>query len=248
MSENRRPPSRTLPQVVEPQAVDMCVPQTIPQTIPQTVSTGLPPGPVSWHPLQAREARWARLGQVPVIAWLTGLSGAGKSTLAAETDRTLVAGGRHSAVLDGDNLRHGLNADLAFSPEDRAENVRRTAEVARLMAEAGTVVIVSLISPYRADRALARRIAGDIPFLEVFVDTPLGLCEARDPKGLYRLARAGRIPGFTGISAPYEAPERPDLTIATEGRGTGPCARALSARLMRLSRAAARAADGSRPR
>src|SRR5204862_413921 len=96
MSENRRPPSRTLPQVVEPQAVDMCVPQTI----PQTVSTGLPPGPVTWHPLQAREARWARLGQVPVIAWLTGLSGAGKSTLAAEADRTLVAGGRHSAVLD----------------------------------------------------------------------------------------------------------------------------------------------------
>ena len=99
--------------------------------------------------------------------------------------------------------------------------MRRTAEVARLMAEAGSVVIVSLISPYRADRALARRIAGDIPFLEVFVDTPLGLCEARDPKGLYRLARAGRIPGLTGISAPYEAPERPDLTVPTEGRGPG---------------------------
>ena len=187
--------------------------------VSQKIPTDLPPGPVTWHPLQAREARWARLGQVPVIAWLTGLSGAGKSTLAAAADRTLVAGGRHSAVLDGDNLRHGLNADLAFS------------------AEAGTVVIVSLISPYRADRALARRIAGDIPFLEVFVDTPLGLCEARDPKGLYRLARAGRIPDFTGISAPYEAPERPDLTIATAGRSTGACARALSVRLMRLSRA-----------
>jgi adenylylsulfate kinase len=207
--------------------------------VSQKIPTELPPGPVTWHPLQAREARWARLGQMPVIAWLTGLSGAGKSTLAAEADRTLVACGRHSAVLDGDNLRHGLNADLAFSAEDRAENVRRTAEVARLMAEAGTVVIVSLISPYRADRALARRIAGDVPFLEVFVDTPLGLCEARDPKGLYRLARAGRIPGFTGISAPYEAPERPDLTIATEGRGTAACARALSARVMRLSRVAA---------
>lgn len=234
MSENRRPPSRTLPQVVEPQAVDMCVPQTI----PQTVSTGLPPGPVSWHPLQAREARWARLGQVPVIAWLTGLSGAGKSTLAAEADRTLVAGGRHSAVLDGDNLRHGLNADLAFSPEDRAENVRRTAEVARLMAEAGTVVIVSLISPYRADRALARRIAGDIPFLEVFVDTPLGLCEARDPKGLYRLARAGRIPGFTGISAPYEAPEAPDLVIRTQGLTVEASAGTLIPPLLHLSAAA----------
>jgi adenylylsulfate kinase len=222
MSEYRQPRPRTLPQ-----AVDMHVSQKIP--------TDLPRGPVTWHPLQAREDRWARLGQMPVIAWLTGLSGAGKSTLAAAADRTLVAGGRHSAVLDGDNLRHGLNADLAFSPEDRAENVRRTAEVARLMAEAGTVVIVSLISPYRADRALARRIAGDVPFLEVFVDTPLGLCEARDPKGLYRLARAGRIPDFTGISAPYEAPERPDLTIATEGRGTAACARVLSARLMRLS-------------
>ena len=138
----------------------------------------------------------------------------------------------------------GLEAILGFSPEDRAENVRRTAEVARLMAESGAVVIVSLISPYRADRALARRIAGDIPFLEVFVDTPLGLCEARDPKGLYRLARAGRIPGFTGISAPYEAPEQPDLTITTEGRSTDACARALSARLMRLSRAA----EAAKPR
>jgi adenylyl-sulfate kinase len=210
-----------------PQAVDMCVSQKIP--------TGAPSSRVTWHPLQPREERWARLGQVPVIAWLTGLSGAGKSTLAAAADRTLVAAGRHSAVLDGDNLRHGLNADLAFSPADRSENVRRTAEVARLMAESGAVVIVSLISPDRADRALARRIAGDVPFLEVFVDTPLGLCEARDPKGLYRLARAGRIPDFTGISAPYEAPERPDLTIATEGRGTAACARVLSARLMRLS-------------
>ncbi|MGH1573084.1 adenylyl-sulfate kinase [Methylobacterium sp. P31] len=205
----------------------MCVLQKIP--------TGVTPTHVTWHPLQPQAERWARLGQVPVIAWLTGLSGAGKSTLAAEADRMLVAAGRHSAVLDGDNLRHGLNADLTFSPADRSENVRRTAEVARLMAESGAVVIVSLISPYRADRALARRIAGDIPFLEVFVDTPLGLCEARDPKGLYRLARAGRIQGFTGISAPYEAPELPDLTIATEGRDSLACAHSLSALLLRLS-------------
>ena len=207
--------------------------QNIPTGAP---SSRVPSSPITWHRLQPREERWARLGQGPVIAWLTGLSGAGKSTLAVAADRTLVAAGRHSAVLDGDNLRHGLNADLAFTPEDRSENVRRTAEVARLMAEAGSVVIVSLISPYRADRALARQIAGDIPFVEVFVDTPLGLCEARDPKGLYRLARAGRIPDFTGISAPYEAPERPDLTIATEGRTTQACARTLSALLMRLSR------------
>ncbi|WP_409566314.1 adenylyl-sulfate kinase [Methylobacterium sp. J-070] len=200
------------------------------------------PANVTRHDLQPREQRWNRLGQVPVIAWLTGLSGAGKSTLAGAADRALVAAGRHSAVLDGDNLRHGLNADLTFTPKDRSENVRRTAEVARLMAEAGSVVIVSLISPCRADRALARRIAGDIPFLEVFVDTPLGLCEARDPKGLYRLARAGRIPDFTGVSAPYEAPERPDLTITTEGRSTEACARSLSTLLLRLSRAATGAA------
>jgi adenylylsulfate kinase len=204
------------------------------------------PAGVTWHGLQPRAERWRRLGQEPVIAWLTGLSGAGKSTLAAAADRTLVAAGRHCAVLDGDNLRHGLNADLTFTPEDRSENVRRTAEVARLMAEAGTVVIVSLISPYRADRALARRIAGDIPFLEVFVDTPLGLCEARDPKGLYRLARAGRIPGFTGVSAPYEVPKQPDLTIATQGRGTQTCVRRLSTALLRLSRAT-EAPGGARP-
>jgi adenylylsulfate kinase len=221
---------------MRPQAVERCGVQKIP--------TG--PTHVTWHPLQPRADRWARLGQVPVIAWLTGLSGAGKSTLAAEADRMLVAAGRHSAVLDGDNLRHGLNADLAFSPTDRSENVRRTAEVARLMAESGTVVIVSLIAPYRADRALARRIAGDIPFLEVFVDTPLGLCEARDPKGLYRLARAGRIQGFTGVSAPYEVPERPDLTIATEGRGTQACAHGLSALLLRLSTPAEETATSRR--
>ncbi|MBE7248681.1 MAG: adenylyl-sulfate kinase [Actinomycetospora chiangmaiensis] len=201
------------------------------------------PTGVTWHSLQPRAERWVRLGQRPVIAWLTGLSGAGKSTLAVAADRTLVAKGRHSAVLDGDNLRHGLNADLTFTPEDRSENVRRTAEVARLMAESGSVVIVSLISPYRADRALARRIAGDIPFLEVFVDTPLGLCEARDPKGLYRLAWAGQIPGFTGVSAPYEAPDSPDLTIATEDRGTEACARRLSTLLLRLSRGSEAAAQ-----
>jgi adenylylsulfate kinase len=216
----------------------MCVLQKIP--------TGLAPSHVTWHALQNREGRWARLGQMPVIAWLTGLSGAGKSTLAAAADRSLVAGGRHSAVLDGDNLRHGLNADLTFSPEDRSENVRRTAEVARLMAESGAVVIVSLISPYRADRALARRIAGEIPFLEVFVDTPLDLCEARDPKGLYRLARAGRIPSFTGVSAPYEPPEKPDLTIATRDRSTQGCARILSTLLMRLSRPVEEAAGSRR--
>ncbi|CAO4180112.1 Adenylyl-sulfate kinase [Methylorubrum aminovorans] len=120
-------------------------------------------------------------------------------------------------VLDGDNLRQGLNRDLGFTASDRAENIRRAAEVARLMADAGLVLIVSLISPFRSERVAARAIAGDIPFLEVFIDTPLSVCEARDPKGLYGRARAGKIPSFTGISAPYEAPEAPDLTIKTNG-------------------------------
>ena len=119
-------------------------------------------------------------------------------------------------VLDGDNLRHGLNSDLGFGSADRAENIRRAAESARLMAEAGLVAIVSLISPMRAERAAARRIAGDIPFLEVYVDTPLALCEARDPKGLYAKARAGEIAEFTGVSAPYEPPLTPDLHIRPE--------------------------------
>lgn len=156
--------------------------------------------------------------QRPAIAWLTGLSGAGKSSVANAVDRALTEAGRSSMVLDGDNLRHGLNRDLGFTAEERIENIRRTAEAARLMAEAGLVVIVSLISPFRAERQTARAIAGDIPFLEVFIDTPLAICEARDPKGLYDRARAGKIPNFTGISAPYEIPNSPDLTLTTRDR------------------------------
>lgn len=187
------------------------------------------------HPFQLPRNRWTSLHQVPHIVWLTGLPGAGKSTIADAVDRRLTAAGRHSMVLDGDDLRRGLNADLAFSPEDRAENVRRTAEVARLMAEAGLIVIVSLISPMRAHRAIARDIANDLAFLEVFVDTPLAICEARDPKGLYRLARANRIAGFTGISSPYEAPTCPDFTISTEGVSVDACANSLTSRLLNLS-------------
>lgn len=141
-------------------------------------------------------------------------------------------------VLDGDNLRHGLNRDLGFSAADRAENIRRAAETARLMAEAGLVVVVSLISPFREERAMARRIAGDVPFLEVFIDTPLAVCEARDPKGLYDRARAGKIPDFTGISAPYEAPEAPDLVIRTQGLSVEDSAGTLIPPLLRLSAAA----------
>ena len=172
---------------------------------------------IVWQTLQPRETRWRTLNQRPAIAWFTGLSGAGKSSIANAVDRSLTAAGRHAMVLDGDNLRHGLNRDLGFSPADRDENIRRAAETARLMAEAGLVVIVSLISPFRVERATARQIAGDIPFLEVFIDTSLAICEERDPKGLYDKARAGTIPNFTGISAPYEAPDAPDLTISTEG-------------------------------
>ena len=192
---------------------------------------------VTWQTLQPRERRWQRMGQRPAIAWFTGLSGAGKSTIADAVDRALTEAGRHSMVLDGDNLRHGLNRDLGFTAADRAENIRRAAETARLMAEAGLVVIVSLISPFRAERRTARDIAGDVPFLEVFIDTPLAVCEARDPKGLYDRARAGAIPNFTGISAPYEPPEAPDLALATRGLAVADSARPLIAALLDLSAA-----------
>nr|WP_236960378.1 adenylyl-sulfate kinase [Methylobacterium durans] len=170
-----------------------------------------------------------------MIAWFTGLSGAGKSSIASAVDRALTARGRATMVLDGDNLRLGLNRDLGFSAGDRAENIRRAAEAARLMAETGLITIVSLISPFRAEREAARQIAGDVPFLEIFIDTPLAVCEARDPKGLYDRARAGRIPDFTGISAPYEAPERPDLVIPTQDRAVEDSAALLIPELLRLS-------------
>ncbi|WP_244948383.1 adenylyl-sulfate kinase [Methylobacterium dankookense] len=190
---------------------------------------------LTWQTLQPREERWRALGQRPAIAWFTGLSGAGKSSIANAVDRALMRAGRHTMVLDGDNLRHGLNRDLGFSAADRTENIRRAAETARLMAEAGLVVIVSLISPFREERAMARRIAGDVPFREVFIDTPLAVCEARDPKGLYDRARAGKIPDFTGISAPYEAPDAPDLVIRTQGLTVEDSAAVLYAELFNLS-------------
>lgn len=190
---------------------------------------------LTWQSFQPREARWSLLGQKPVIAWLTGFSGSGKSSIANAVDRALIAQGRQSMVLDGDNLRHGLNRDLGFSAADRTENIRRAAEVARLLAETGTVVIVSLISPLSAEREAARRTAGDIAFLEVFIDTPLDVCEERDPKGLYNRAREGKIPDFTGISAPYEAPENPDLRITTRIETIEESAQPLIDALLRLS-------------
>ena len=214
----------------------MAVPNRRPKSAPERVTATVASN-VTWQTLQPRERRWQQMGQRPAIAWFTGLSGAGKSTIADAVDRALTEAGRHSMVLDGDNLRHGLNRDLGFTAADRAENIRRAAEAARLMAEAGLVVIVSLISPFRAERRMARDIAGDIPFLEVFVDTPLAVCEARDPKGLYDRARAGAIPNFTGISAPYEPPEAPDLTLATRGLAVAASAQPLIAALLDLSAA-----------
>jgi len=163
--------------------------------------------------------------------WFTGLSGSGKSTVAVAVERQLVALGRPAYLLDGDNLRHGLNGDLGFSAEDRDENVRRASEVARLFADAGVVSLVPLISPYRAGRDRARELhkAADVPFFEVFVDTPIEVCEQRDPKGLYAQARAGEIKGFTGIDAPYEAPISPELVLTpADGDADAAAAKVLS--------------------
>ncbi|MEH3145388.1 MAG: adenylyl-sulfate kinase [Methylobacterium frigidaeris] len=159
------------------------------------------------------DSRVKLLHQQAAILWFTGLSGAGKTTTANLLQNELHASGRNTYILDGDNLRHGLNRDLGFSDADRSENMRRTAEVARLFADAGLIVIVSLISPFRKERAMAREIAGGIPFHEIHFDAPLAVCERRDPKGLYRRARCGEIPNFTGIDSAYEAPLTPDLRI-----------------------------------
>jgi bifunctional enzyme CysN/CysC len=148
------------------------------------------------------------------VLWLTGLSGAGKSTIADLVEQSLHRAGHHTMVLDGDNIRHGLNRDLGFTDEDRVENIRRVGEVAKLMVEAGLIVIVSFISPFRSERRMARALFAADEFIEIYVDTPLDICEARDPKGLYRLARAGKLPNLTGIGSPYEPPEQADLVLA----------------------------------
>src|SRR5262245_29589962 len=173
------------------------------------------PDNVVWHEGAVGRADRSSVG---ATVWFTGLSGSGKSTIAVAVERALVAAGRPAYLLDGDNLRHGLNSDLGFSAGDRTENIRRVGEVARLFADAGVVALVPVISPYRADRARARSIheALGLPFVEVFVDTPLALCEARDPKGLYARARAGEITGFTGIDDPYEAPTAADLRLTPD--------------------------------
>jgi len=170
---------------------------------------------IVWH--QGEVARDQRLS-LGATVWFTGLSGSGKSTVAHECELRLLERGRSAYVLDGDNLRHGLNGDLGFSAQDRTENIRRVGEVARLFADAGVIALVPVISPYRADRARARAAheVADIPFMEVYVDTPLDVCEARDPKGLYARARRGEIVGFTGVDDPYERPDKPELRLTPD--------------------------------
>lgn len=185
---------------------------------------------VVWHDADLpRRDRWEALGVTGVTVWLTGLSGSGKSTVAAAVERRLLEAGVPAYLLDGDNLRHGLNGDLGFGAAERSENVRRVGEVARLFADAGVVTLVPLISPYRADRERARAAhdAAGLRFVEVFVNTPIDECERRDPKGLYAKARAGEIIGFTGIDDPYEPPTSPDLELTPALATVEDCARAV---------------------
>lgn len=171
---------------------------------------------VHWQALSVDKQVRSRLKkQKPCVLWLTGLSGSGKSTIANLVDKKLTALGRHTYLLDGDNVRHGLNKDLGFTPQDRVENIRRVAEVSKLMAEAGLIVLVSFISPFRSERRMARQLFEAGEFLEVFVDTPLVEAERRDVKGLYKKARRGELKNFTGVDSPYEAPESPEIRIDT---------------------------------
>ncbi|HEY4096668.1 MAG TPA: adenylyl-sulfate kinase [Baekduia sp.] len=181
-----------------------------------------------WQQLEVTKGAHAALkGHRPRVVWMTGLSGAGKTTIADCLEQRLHAQGVHTCVLDGDNVRHGLCCDLGFSDAERVENNRRIAEVARLMVASGLVVIVSFIAPFRAERDAARRLFEPDEFLEVFVDTPLAVAEARDPKGLYRKARAGRLHGMTGLDSPYEAPLAPDVHIDTTAASPAVAAQAI---------------------
>ncbi len=171
---------------------------------------------LTWHRSRIKPSdRQALLGQCGCVVWLTGLSGSGKSTIACVLEEKLTRAGHLTFILDGDNVRHGLNSDLGFTAEDREENIRRIGQVAALFADAGVIAVVAFISPYIKDRLAARRAAGEDRFFEVFLDTPLQECEKRDPKGLYKKARAGEISEFTGLDAPYERPEDPELVLDT---------------------------------
>lgn len=185
--------------------------------------------------IRQREARNRHPG---CIIWLTGLSGAGKSTIAVKLEKTLFDLGRHTYILDGDNIRQGLCSDLGFSHDSRTENIRRIGEAARLFADAGIICIAAFISPYRADRDLARRIAPRGKFLEVYVNAPLAICEQRDPKGLYARARSGELKNFTGISAPYESPLKPEIKLDTNQLSVTECVGIILKRLDKLLPAA----------
>jgi adenylylsulfate kinase len=174
---------------------------------------------IVWHQGNVTRADREKInGHKACTVWLTGLSGSGKSTIAVDLEKRLCERGVRTYILDGDNIRHGLNKNLGFSPEDRTENIRRIGEVAKLFTDAGVVALTAFISPYRADRDQVRKIMAEGDFVEVHVDCPVEVCEQRDVKGLYKKARAGEIKEFTGISAPYEAPEKPELTINTAGQ------------------------------
>ncbi len=183
---------------------------------------------ITWHHAQITRAdREKLLNQKGVVIWFTGLSASGKSTIALTVEEKLYDRGILTYVLDGDNIRHGLNKNLGFSPEDREENIRRIGEVGKLFANAGVIAMTAFISPYRADRDKARNLHETGKFIEVFVDAPLNVLEDRDPKGLYKKARAGEIPEFTGISAPYEAPENPEIHLDTSKMNIEECADAV---------------------
>ena len=176
-----------------------------------------PTSNIVFHPHSVDKSARARLkDQKPCILWFTGLSGSGKSTIANAVESMLWERGKHTYLLDGDNIRTGLNKGLGFSEEDRVENLRRIGEVAKLFVDAGTIVLTAFISPFRSERQRVRDLVEEGEFIEVFVDTPLEVCESRDPKGLYKKARAGEIPDFTGIDSPYEAPESPEIHIRND--------------------------------
>ena len=179
---------------------------------------------IVWHNQSiTKEKRLILLNQKPCILWFTGLSGSGKSTIANAVELELFKRGRKTYLLDGDNVRHGLNKDLGFSEQDRIENIRRIGEVAKLFVDSGLIVLTAFISPFKSDRQIARSLVKYDEFIEVFIDTPLEVCEQRDPKGLYKKARDGAIKNFTGISSPYEAPEEPQIHIKTDEHSIEEC-------------------------